>query len=205
MSLYSREYQHLKERVEILLGKFIEDQVTAETVNPLDFSPDTERIAAFRLLVHAEVEDYLEKKARAWLDEKESLVRSGSFSVRSTWEFFPISILLDIKLKFAMPFEKQLYSEKIIEIIGKARQVIKDNNGIKSESFMKLSLLCGKMIDEIDSTIAIQLSEYGKARGDVAHKSLSSVSTIYAPSAEKNQVNQIIKSLGIYFYNVGIA
>ena len=66
---------------------------------------------------------------------------------------------------------------------------------------MKLSMFCGKGIDEIDDTIAILLNDFGKARGDVAHKSSDSVKTILGPSTELNKANEIVKALGFYFYS----
>jgi hypothetical protein len=201
MPAYSTLYNNLVDRIPILAKKFVDDQIKDESESPLTFEPDPERLAAFRLLVHAEIEEYIEKKAKEWLNQKEKEVLEGNYKVSSLLEFYAISMLLKSELLFDVPFDRDKFTEALQHIIKSARDLIDSNNGIKCDSFMKLSLLCGKAIDEIDSTTAILLRDYGKARGDVAHKSTTSIRTIQAPSVELKNAQEIVKALGSYFYS----
>lgn len=192
-------YTHLHNRITLLENKFMADQVEAETLDPSGFVPDIERIAAFRLLAHAEFEDYLEKKAKAWISNRESLVKTKSYSATAILDMFPISQILNEKIQLHSPFDLDKFSDQVFIILRTAREMINDNNGIKSDSFFKLSLLCGKAVDEVDDTIATILSEYGKARGEVAHVSTVRAENIQAPSVEVTRTKEILKALKRYF------
>ena len=68
----------LQRRIDELSQKFIDDQVEAERLDPTTFQPDLDRLAAYRLLVHAELEDFLEAKAKERLAAITALISSGS-------------------------------------------------------------------------------------------------------------------------------
>lgn len=202
MPFPSSNFIYLQDRIHDLENKFINDQVAAETADVISFIPDLDRIAAFKLLVHAEIEDYLEKKAKEWIDNKDSILKSGVFPVNTMLDIFPILTILEKEIKFEIPFDKVKFAKELSAALQQANKVIiEKNNGIKSDSFLKLSLLCGKAIDEIDYTISLQLNEYGKDRGDVAHKSALRARTLQAPSIELKRANDILVSLQQYFYS----
>lgn len=87
----------------------------------------------------------------------------------------------------------------ISDIIGIAKRIIKDNNGIKESFFGNLSVLAGKTADEIDTNLSASLNSYGKIRGDVAHQSTKHSSTINAPSAEFTSAKDLVCGLALYF------
>ena len=192
-------YAHLRDRITLLEEKFMVDQVEEETKDPSGFIPDIERIAAFRLLAHAEFEDYLEKKAKDWISNRESLLKSNSYSIKTILDMFPISQILNKEIQVIAPFDLNKFSDHVLNVLKSTREMINDNNGIKSESFFKLSLLCGKALDEVDDTIATLLSEYGKARGEVAHVSTVRAENIQAPSVEVTKAKEVLKALKSYF------
>jgi len=63
MSKSCSHFKLLSNRLNELSLKFIEDQAAAEIADMAAFQPDLDRLAAFRLLIHAEIEDFLEAKA----------------------------------------------------------------------------------------------------------------------------------------------
>jgi hypothetical protein len=64
---------------------------------------------------------------------------------------------------------------------------------------MHLAIFSGKMPDELDTALALGLKNYGKSRGDVAHKSAARVRTLLAPSAEASEVDDLLVGLGTFF------
>ena len=57
-------------------------QVAAQRADPLGYVADADALAAFRLLAHAEFEEYLERKATDGLAALEAAFRCGQTSVR---------------------------------------------------------------------------------------------------------------------------
>lgn len=191
-------FKHLRERVDELERKFILDQVASEASDPLNFQPDLDRLAAFRLLVHAEIEDFLESKA------KENLASLRKSLAAGVWmRGAPQLIALAVVTKKALPtvewIEQGKFATYVEEIVQAANSAISENNGVKSGAFLFLSLCAGKTLDEIDSVLSNSLNSYGKGRGDVAHKSVIRSTSLQAPSTESATVNGMVNQLGLYF------
>ena len=185
----------LESRVNELKEKFVRDQVEAEAADP-GFVADLDRLAAFRLLVHAEIEEYLESKAREGLDALEKAFKGGGQTVRANLCLMVMGAMLG---KIAR-FDTARWSAYAAEVLSAARTAIKENNGIKQASFLQLAVFCGKMPDEMDVTLSSALTTYGKSRGDVAHKSVKRVRNIRAPSAESKDADDLLMGLRRYFF-----
>lgn len=190
-----RHIPALKARIAALREKFVAAQLAIERVDPLTFVPDVDNLAAFRLLAHAEFEDYLETKARDGLAEIEAAFRGGQNAVKQNLNILVIAMALSRPLRLELPN----WQTDVEEVLRAAREWIGKNNGIKDASFTMLSVFSGKMPDEIDSALSASLSSYGSSRGDVAHRSTTRVSTIQAPSAEMQAVEELVKGLEDYF------
>ena len=185
----------LRARIIALRAKFLDAQLAAERNDPLTFVPDIDNLAAFRLLAHAEFEDYLETKAREGLTSIETAFRNGQDTVRQNVSVLVIAISLSKPLRLVLPH----WPADVTELLRTARDWIAKNNGIKDASFTMLSVFSGKMPDEIDGALSASLSTYGTSRGDVAHKSATRVTTIQAPSVEAQAVDDLIAGLDNYF------
>lgn len=192
-------FRLLEDRLLELSGKFVDDQVLAENNDPSNFVPDLDRLAAYRLLIHAEVEDFLEQKAIENLDSVINRKVGGLPWMR----FSPEMIFMVIAQKKQLPntelLEAGAFSSFIDELLVSSRAAISANNGVKSASFVLLSVLAGKMVDEIDGSLSATLNSYGRDRGDVAHKSVTRSRTISAASAELNSAKAIVQGLGAYY------
>ncbi|MGB7481355.1 MAG: hypothetical protein WA924_13600 [Burkholderiaceae bacterium] len=170
-----------------------------ERTNPATFQPDLDRLAAYRLLVHAEIEDFLESKA------KDNIAAISARRIASpTWiRQSPELLALAIGLKRVLPQDDVLdltrYSNYVGELLATAKRAISDNNGIKSQSFVLLSLCAGKTLDEIDGILSASLNSYGRDRGDVAHKSVTRSTSLQAPSAEVNTARTLVSQIASYF------
>lgn len=185
----------LRTRIGVLRAKYVDAQLATERADPLTFVPDIDNLAAFRLLAHAEFEDYLETKARDGLAGIEAAFRSGQNTVRQNLSVLVIAMSLEKQLRFELPD----WPTDVVGLLRTAREWIGKNNGIKDASFTMLSVFSGKMPDEVDGALSASLSTYGTGRGDVAHKSAARVATIQAPSVEAQAVEDLIAGLDGYF------
>jgi hypothetical protein len=59
MPLNCHHFGHLQTRLNDLCIKFLDVEISSELENPATFAPDLDKLAAFRLLIHAEVETFL--------------------------------------------------------------------------------------------------------------------------------------------------
>jgi hypothetical protein len=184
----------LETRVNELKEKFIRDQIEAEAADP-SFFADLDRLAAFRLLVHAEIEEFLENKATEGLNTLESSFKQGSQAIRANLGLLVVGAMLGKVAKFDAP-QWDMY---LTEVVAAARLTVQENNGIKERSFLQLAVFSGKMPDETDVALSSALTAYGKSRGDVAHKSVKRVRNIRAPSAESKDADDLIAGLRGFF------
>ncbi len=192
-------FRLLQQRVNDLSRKFVDDQVQDELTNPATFQPDLDRLAAYRLLVHAEIEDFLESRAKDNIAALGTRMTAGPTWMRQS----PELLALAIGLKRGFPqddvFDLTRHSNFVGELLASARNAISDNNGVKSQSFVLLSLCAGKTLDEIDVVLAASLNSYGKDRGDVAHKSVTHSTSLQAPSAEVGTARTLVSQIALYF------
>jgi hypothetical protein len=193
MAAKSSLFSVLEARLDALTIKYVANQIPQET-DP-GFIADMDHLAAYRLLVHAEIEDYLERKARAALDDLDKILIAGSSKIEDVKVIFDLAIYFKAALPLQLPFEAKEFYTAARTVAKSARDFIDDNNGIKSTSLLVCCLILDKPIDKVDASLVISLNAFGKARGEVAHKSVSRVTSIYAPSAEKQSAHNVIAEL----------
>jgi hypothetical protein len=128
-------FRLLHERVTELAKKFVDDQVHDELANPTGFKPDFDHLAAFRLLVHAELEVFLEAKARENVQAILERMAAGTPWMRQS----PQLLALTIALKHPIPHEDVLEAARhttfVIDLLNAARAKISKNNGVKAQAF----------------------------------------------------------------------
>lgn len=186
----------LETRVTALSARLLDTQIQQEA--EAIFDPDLDGIAAFRLLVHAEIEDWIERCASESISELTKQL-AISATLRTSSRLITLSSLFAVELPFSLPFDEVKLRSQLSETLNRARQFVKDNNGIKASSFCKVAMICGACIDEIDDALVQALNSYGTGRGMVAHKSSQRVTTLLAPSAEKNEAVNLIQLLKVFF------
>ena len=168
-----------------MILKYLEPTIFAERKAVEEKQPlppvDFDNFAAFRLLTHAELEGYFETKAQLALDELDQLVKLGK---PITAKFATLIFLYLWKQRHIPAWtdragtdsasrkaEERDFKNLAQMASGYGRQFIKDNNGIKENSIYVLSGLMGYFSDELDEILLVELNQYGKKRGDVAHES----------------------------------
>jgi len=185
----------LQDRLDELTLKFMKDQVDAESLDPTGFQPDLDQLAAFRLLVHGEIEDFLEAKAKDNVTAISARIASNSPWMRQSPELLAVAIALKKALPGQDHLEQVKFASFVGDLLNSARSAITDNNGVKTPSFVLLSLLSGKTIEEIDGVLSNSLNSYGKNRGDVAHKSVTHSTTLNAPSTELATAQSLVQEI----------
>src|SRR5690606_2540836 len=112
---------------------------------------------------------------------------------------FTLASSLGTSLAVSWPYDPAAFLRDARKLIRDAEKVISDNNGVKGPAFFQLSVMAGKMPDEVDQSLGASLSSYGQRRGDVAHKSVTRVRTLQAPSAEAKAASDLVQALATYF------
>jgi len=191
-------FKLLEDRVLVLKSKFLDAELKKEEKDPLTFDADNDQLAAFRLLFHGEVEDFLESKAKENIKKLEQDLKHPRW-VRSYPELLSLAMALKKQAPISDDFDLQKFKSFVDVLIAGANSSIKENNGIKSQSFLLLSICAGKTIDEIDTVLSSSLNSYGKDRGDVAHKSVTHSRTLSAPSTELANASTLVTQIGAYF------
>ena len=135
-----------------------------------------DKVRAYRLLAHAEVESYLEDRAR-----------EVAMSAYNKWQINhrPRSVLISL-LAFHLQ-QDGLSAQKMKEVLAGARQhtddsvksanqaynkMLSDNNGIKEENILRILLPLGIEATDIDSVWLTTIHDFGKQRGETAHTSI---------------------------------
>jgi len=163
---------------------------------PINFSPigdytdkQQDRARGYRLLVHAEIESYLEDVSREtvtqaiinWKNQNKpsNIIVSFLASYHSSW-----SVTEEIKNEEIIQIAKSRKNVKdsVAEVIDLAQkqftQKLKENHGIKDKNFKTLILPIGIDIDSLDQTWLTNIDNFGTKRGDIAHNSKRTQGTI---------------------------
>jgi hypothetical protein len=155
------------------------------------------RAASFRVLVHAEMEAYVEEIASdlfqaAW----------AAWSERGTPSRVLLGLLAFSGRNHALPpssLKDQGAELDVRDAIQKAqavwRSAQRQNHGLKEENVLRLLLPLGIGAPEIDATLLSDLSSFGSARGEVAHTSVSKVRRYIDPESEYKSARQLAAGL----------
>ena len=137
---------------------------------PKDFSPtgaytelQLDRTRGYRLLVHAEIEAFLEDRATE--------IVKGAFDlwrVDNKPRHTIISLVCYCRVTDRV-FES--VSLSVGDAFGLFSRIIKKNHGVKEENVLQFLLPAGIDRADLDETWLSTLSSFGTARGEVAHSS----------------------------------
>lgn len=199
MPVFCSDYAHLVQRAELIKAKFLASQLVEEAGDMLTFVPDLDLLAAYRLLLHAEFEYFLEQKALATTKEIRSRISGAARWHRDFPQLLSLCLIDSHVLEGRGGLTRDSFEGAVQRILQNAEATIRENNGIKAGAFQRLSLIAGKTLDEVDETVSSMLNSYGKERGDVAHQTVSKARSLQTPSTELLNVNSIIRELGTYF------
>jgi hypothetical protein len=166
------------------------------------------RTVAYRVLVHAEIEAYLEDRSRdvaltavkAWKERNKAsktLLALIAFSGMKM-EKPPSSMSPEQPSQAGQWDEKIELRKKIDLALAVFHSVLNNNNGIKEENIMRLLLPIGVDCGELDTVLVADLNSYGASRGLVAHKGFGSYRTTEQidPKEDLKKVRSLVTGIG---------
>jgi hypothetical protein len=155
------------------------------------------RALAFRVLAHAEIESFIEERARSVVEgnldgwKKDKRPRTVLMAVLGfcgdEWQSAD-----DISASKAKKTEQTL--ETRLHLAAKKYGAILDgNHGVRERNLLRILVPLGVSKAELDTTWLATMDSFGGARGSAAHTSGSSVAI--NPADEAKTVNDIIEGL----------
>ena len=190
----------MTKRVKKLKSKYMSRQLRNELSDPIGYRFDILNMAAYRLLVHAEFEEYIETKALKKLTDIKEDVKENGYGTPFFKNILAIAKQLDEPLSINAPYDEADFKRVALAIIKNAEKVVSKNNGIKRESFLKLALFSGRDPASIDEVLLSSVEAYGINRGSVAHKGARHTNNFLSPYSEVNDTEKILGLLRMHFY-----
>lgn len=163
-----------------------------------------DRARGYRVLVHAEIESYLEDIVKEvvtncihkWKQNKKPSSTLIAFlaSYHSSW-----NVNDDISNQEIIQIAKSRKREdSIFNILVAAQKqfinLIEKNHGIKENNLKSLILPTGVDINQLDQTWLANLDSFGKLRGEIAHKTKRTTTQVN-PKDEFDRVKSLLKGL----------
>jgi hypothetical protein len=156
-------YKDLKKRISTLKKHFLAFQ-PSDSHLPIN----QDKLRAFKLLAHAEIESYIENTVLNVWTECEAEWRSNRKVIA------PLAFLILFSTSKFEANEHQLErNERISKILTSFKNLIGNNNGIKRKNILSLVIPLGVDYSRIDETWLATIDSYGGSRGLVAHNTFS--------------------------------
>lgn len=163
---------------------------------------ELDRARGFRLLAHAEIEAFIEdvtfqiakQSVSNWVNQR---VASGSLFCLIAHYHSGFGIDLDEQPAFSSasrPRVKEAIEEVVAVALKQYRAIHDQNHGVREENIYRLVLPIGIRKDDLDPLWITNLNEFGKSRGDVAHRAVK-VHQQIDPRNEWQVVSNLIEGL----------
>ncbi len=196
----SKRYRELRRAVGKLRGALL-----PRSFDPTGTYRSAERVhlraISFRILVHAEVESYLEDRSIELLNLAWSgwqTARVPSDPILGMIAYGGVDTALPPKKLGGDPENQKAYDD-LAEPLKRAQNVWraahKRNHGIKEENVLALLLPLGIRADDLDTTLLADLSSFGGARGEVAHRSAIGTTKQADPKDELDRASTLVTDL----------
>jgi len=177
-------YKNLKKRILTLRKQFLD---FLPNDSPLPKNQDAMR--AFKLLVHAEIESYIEyavgevwSKCNTEWTKKKKVINPLSF------------LILYSSSRFDANDGQLSREDRINQILKSFKNLIENNNGIREKNIRLLVIPLGIDYSSIDQAWLAAIDSYGYARGLVAHNSIS-VNQQLDMNDELNNLDIVLKGI----------
>lgn len=177
-------YKNLRKRLSVLKTQFLDFDS-----DDSPFPQNQDKLRAFKLLAHAEIESYIEDAAldiwkechNEWINNKRVLP-SLVFLIMYSFSKFEAN-------------EEQLREDKrITQILNSYKKWVSNNNGIRRRNILQLLMPLGIKYTDIDSTWLSTIDSYGSSRGSVAHNSFA-VQQQLDKKDEFNNLDLVLKGI----------
>ena len=198
----SQEFVEFRERIRFLEQVLLPPSSLSKLSGPTP--EDVIKILSFRLMAHAEIEDFVETRV-----EKIAIAASAAFAngvvskaLLSIASFTDSSVgapapsLAPTQFSQAQSWPIKLHlTERTRKYVTAFVRAIKSNHGIKEGNLLALLLPVGVPAHSIDPIWLADCDSFGADRGDAAHRSSARVSSTPNPVDERDKVNRIVDGL----------
>jgi hypothetical protein len=190
----SKELDDLKARISALERSLL----------PAAFSPTgdygdeyRDRALGFRLLVHAEIESFIEQRAHAIAlkaREKWDKDRSPSKVLISLIAFRENKAVSARDLKDELDRKKTRTEDCVIAACKSYSHTVANNHGIREDNLLKLLFPIGVRAHQLDPVWLSTIDSFGATRGLAAHSAVGAVQQV-DPKTEKDTVDKLLQGL----------
>lgn len=191
----SARFRSLERRVATLRKRFL----------PKDFSAtgtynETERdfARAFRLLAHAEIEAYIEDRARNLAIRSVARFKADG---RTRTVVFALASYHLIQKQLSEQDFTELYTQSINhastaldDAAAAYHHCLRENHGIRTINVLRVLLPVGIKVTDIDATWLSTMDSYGQLRGETAHTAVGAQQLI-DPKTEFDTVTNLLQGL----------
>ena len=148
----TKEYKVLKKRIDEIEENILKLLKSCKTNTSSSYQ---DLVKSYILLVHAELENYIET------------ICQGIIRITK-----PILSLATMSEKIFKEEDQQYNTTKkrLDKLFSNYNATLANNNGIKEKDLDKLLPTIGIEMEEVDDTLLSQLNAFGKTRGQIAHK-----------------------------------
>jgi hypothetical protein len=158
------------------------------------------RAISFRILVHAEVEQFIEERGYELFDEAWKAWESHRVPSRTLSSLLAFSGFTMCTPPSSVGAVGKIDCDNMDAQLNRAKnhwknEVYKKNNGVKETNVLDLLLPLGIDGKILDTTLLADLNSFGGRRGAVAHKSSVRVGSFADPKDEFNQAKQLVAAL----------
>lgn len=167
----SRRFNKLVRRIEYLENSML----PASKINGNYTRKEQDLIRGFVVLVHAEVESYLEDRASAKIKSELSKWRNDrkrSNCIKAAMAF------LSNEINFLNDTNKKSLEHRVVRVVNHYLGLIQKNNGIKKKNVYALLLPIGLEVENIDPLWLEEMNSFGAFRGEIVHTTHSVQSPI---------------------------
>lgn len=177
-------YKKLRKRILTLKKQFLDFQSSDSSL-----PQNQDKLRAFKLLIHAEIESYIEDAVLEVWNKCDTAWKTHKIVIT------PLAFLIMFSSSKFEANEQQLTKEsRINQILTSFKTSITGNNGIRKKNILQLVVPLGIGYSRIDQTWLATIDSYGSSRGYVAHKSFS-VQQQLDRNDELNNLDLVLKGI----------
>jgi len=208
----SKRFQSLEARISTLGDHFLRGKLTHTTIALQ--TEEQERLRAFRVLCHAEVESALEDISEAaadaavghWLSHRQPrrivvglvLAKLG-FRVFDYWDGHATPSLSVGRPLFPAglsgPVGTDPSSDMVQEALRAYRRSLRGNHGVKSANIIQVVGPLGLRESDLASGWLAEMDSFGTLRGETAHSSAIAATKLLAVTDEEQRVARAVSGL----------
>src|SRR6266702_1270148 len=164
--------------------------------DPLDSMVDAnqDKLLAFKLLMHAEMEYYLESVTREVIERCKT-----EWTANSHLNPIILRLLAYNKTEYAGNARDNDPRVRITNVINGALTQIGQNHGIKEKNQLKLMQQIGVNVLGDHNTLSSDLESYGAHRGVIAHSGISHIASISNPLMKRSETTKIDQIMDLLY------